>query len=536
MEGNKMRLTFCGGARTVTGSSFLLEAAGKKILIDCGLFQGGRRLRARNFSEYAYDPTEIDYIIITHSHIDHCGLIPRLVKDGFRGQVLGTLAAVDLATIMLPDSGHIQTMEAEWVNRKNERAGRPTVEPLYTVEDAEKALKYFKGLDYYELYPISPDISLKLYDAGHILGSAIVELVVTEDGLQEKLVFTGDLGKSNQPIIRDPDVIEEADYVIIEGTYGTREHEQEEQKLDILTNVIHETIKRQGNVVVPSFAVGRTQEMLYFLSKLMRDHKIPNIPIYIDSPLAISATEIFSRHPECFDVQMRQLLHSGQDPFKFPEVIFTKTAAESREINTMPGGAMIISASGMAEAGRIKHHLKHNLWREESTILFVGFQAEGTLGRRIRDGAKKVRLFSEEIMVRSRVLAIDGFSAHADRSELLDWLGKFHKKPKQVILVHGEEDVLTAFSATIEEKYGVATYIPNYMETMELKPVIQELDSTSKVLVRLKAKELLQEWHDLSNEFTARLEFALLEEDDEDKVLELEKELDAIKGCIVENF
>ncbi|MCW3488651.1 MBL fold metallo-hydrolase RNA specificity domain-containing protein [Dethiobacter alkaliphilus] len=531
-----MKLTFCGGARTVTGSAFLLEAAGKKLLIDCGLFQGGKRLRARNFSQYPYNPVEIDYIILTHAHIDHSGLIPRLVKDGFRGRVLATPATTDLAKIMLPDSGHIQMMEAEWTNRKNKRAGRPEADPLYTVEDAEKALNYFDSIPYYQQVNLSEEIILKFYDAGHILGSAITELIITENGKPETVVFTGDLGKSNQPIIRDPDVLEEADYLIIEGTYGTRDHEEEEQKLEKLQTLIHETVNKQGNIVVPSFAVGRTQEMLYFMSRLMRDHKIPNIPIYIDSPLAISATEIFSRHPECFDLQMRQLLHSGQDPFHFPEAIFTQTAEESQKINRLPGGAMIISASGMADAGRIKHHLKHNLWREESTVLFVGYQAEGTLGRRIREGRKKVKIFGEEIMVRARIEAIDGFSAHADRTELLKWLGKFQQMPKQVILVHGEEDVLTSFSAEIEKKFGVSTYIPNYMETMELKPLPEEVADTSQVMAKLKARELLREWLDFSEEFTSRLELALLEEDDEERLLQLEKELESIKGCLVENF
>lgn len=531
-----MKLTFCGGARTVTGSSFLLEAAGKKILIDCGMFQGAKKLRARNTGEYPYNPAEIDFIIITHSHIDHTGLIPRLVKDGFCGRVLSTPATKDLAKIMLPDSGHIQTMEAEWLTRKNMRAGKPPVEPLYTVEDAEASLRFFDAIPYYQQYAISPEILLKFYDAGHILGSAIVELHVSENGTREKLVFSGDLGKSNQPIIRDPDVVEEADYLIIEGTYGTREHELEAQKLEILQKVIHDTVNRQGNIVVPSFAVGRTQEILYYLSQLMRDFKIPNIPIYIDSPLAISATEIFSRHPECYDVQMRQLLHSGQDPFRFPEVIFTQTPQESQKINRIPGGAMIISASGMAEAGRIKHHLKHNLWRKESTILFVGYQAEGTLGRRILEGAKRVKVFGEEISVRAQVLAIDGFSAHADRSELMGWLNKFIRKPKQVILVHGEEDVLTQFSADIENELGLSTYIPNYLETLELKASVTELTTTSQALARVKSREMMQEWLDLAKEFTSRLELALSEEDDEERLLALEKELAMIRNCMVENF
>ncbi|MCR3921224.1 MAG: MBL fold metallo-hydrolase [Firmicutes bacterium] len=529
-----MKLTFCGGARTVTGSSFLLEAAGMKILIDCGMFQGGRRLRTRNFSQYPYNPAEIDYIIVSHSHIDHSGLVPRLIKDGFRGRVIATPATADLASIMLPDSGYIQEMEAEWENRKNLRAGRELVEPLYTVEEAERALKYFDALDYYTATPLSEHITLTFYDAGHILGSAITELTVAEEGRTEKIVFSGDLGKSNQPIIRDPDVLEAADYLLIEGTYGTREHEQETQKLDILQQVIHDTVERQGNVVIPSFAVGRTQELLYYLSRLMRDNKIPNVPIYIDSPLAISATEIFSRHPEAYDTQMRQLLQNGQDPFNFPEVIYTRTADESKLINKGPGGKIIISASGMADAGRIKHHLKHNLWRAESTILFVGYQAEGTLGRRILDGVKRVKIFGEEIKVNAHIVSIDGFSAHADRSELLDWLRAFTKKPKQVILVHGEEDVLIQFSSQIERELGLPTYIPNYLETMELKASTAQL-AAERPLSSVRVQELFQAWQDFKGEYTKRLELAMLEEDVDERLIELEQELAAMKSCIVEN-
>ncbi len=530
-----MKLTFCGGARTVTGSSFLLDAAGMKILIDCGMFQGGKRLRERNYSNYPYDPAEIDYIILSHAHIDHSGLIPRVVRDGFRGRILATKATVSLAGIMLPDSGHIQTMEAEWINRKNARAGRPLVEPLYTVEDAYDSLEYFQGIDYYETQTITPEITLKFYDAGHILGSAIIELTITENGSREKLVFTGDLGKSNQPIIRDPDILEDADYLILEGTYGTRDHELEEQKLDVLQTIIHKTVAQQGNIVVPSFAVGRTQELLYYLSKMMRQHKIPNIPTYIDSPLAISATEIFSRHPECYDVEMRQMLYSGKDPFGFPEVVYTRTADESREINKLPGGALIISASGMAEAGRIKHHLKHNIWRPESTILFVGYQARGTLGRVIRDGAKKVKLFREEIVVKSSIESIDGFSAHADRSELIGWVSKLRKKPKQVILVHGEEEVLTSFSSLIEEELGLPTYIPDYLETVELNPEAIKVSAASQAMAQAKACELLQEWQDFCSKFNHRLESALNDDgdDDDERILELERDLKMVKSFMI---
>ncbi len=531
-----MKITFCGGARTVTGSSYLLNVAGKKILIDCGMFQGGKRLRERNYGDYPYNPAEIDYIVLSHAHIDHSGLIPRLIKDGFSGRVIATKATASLAGIMLPDSGHIQEMETEWVNRKNRRAGRPLIKPLYSVDDAYASLSYFHGLDYHELYPLTPEVAVKLYDAGHILGSAIIELSVIEDGRQEKIVFSGDLGKPNQPIIRDPDVVEEADYLLLEGTYGVREHEHEEQKLEMLAKVISETVSRGGNIVIPSFAVGRTQEILYYLSCLLRQNKIPNLPIFIDSPLAISATEIFSRHPECFDLGMRKLLHNGEDPFNFPEATYTRTAEESMRINDLPGGALIISASGMCEAGRIKHHLKHNIWRKESTILFVGYQAQGTLGRLIRDGAKTVNIFREEFVVRADIVAIDGFSAHADRSELTGWLGKFIKKPKQVILVHGEEEVLDAFSGHIQEKFGLSTYVPEYLETIELRDPKPSLSSTSQALARMKAGRLLDDWQDISFAFTRRLEVMLDEEEDEERLLQLEQKLADIRLKLAQNL
>lgn len=531
-----MKITFCGGARTVTGSSFLLESAGKKILLDCGLFQGDKQLRVRNLGHYPYNPADIDWVVLTHAHIDHCGLLPKLIKDGFRGRVLATRATADLAAIMLPDSAHIQVMEAEWLSRKNERAGRPPVRPLYTLEEAYASLDCIQGVDYYELLALTPEISVKLYDAGHILGSAIAEFKITENGTREILVFSGDLGKSHQPIIRNPDVLEEADYLILEGTYGSREHEQEGQTLEMLRQVVTETIKAGGNVIVPSFAVGRTQELLYSINLLMEQNRIPRIPIYIDSPLAISATEIFARHPECFDLQMRQLLRNGKSPFTFPEVVFTRKSEESQALNRIKGGALIIAASGMCEAGRIKHHLKHNLWRRESTVLFVGYQAEGTLGRRIKDGAKKVRIFGEEIAVHARIAAIEGFSAHADRSELLSWAGKFVQQPKQIILVHGEDEALTSLSSDIERELKIPAYIPRYLESLELKQFKPELASASQALARAKARELLTGWRQTAGEFTCRLESLLQEEEDEERLVELEATLAEVSAILAEKF
>jgi len=463
-----LKIKFCGGARSVTGSCFLLKTGNENYLIDCGMFQGGREIRARNIKHFPFHPPDIDYLLLTHAHIDHSGLIPRLVKEGFRGKILATEATFDLVKIMLPDSAHIQEMEAEWVNRKNRRAGRPQRDPLYTMEDANEALKFFEPVEYNELYVLSPRVAVRFFDAGHILGSAIIKLWVTENEVQKHLVFSGDLGKYNQPIICDPSVIEEADYLFMESTYGSRLHEHEEEKLLLLEKAINETKNRGGNVIIPSFAVGRTQEMLYSLNRLIEQDRVPSMPIYIDSPMAISATEVFSRHPECFDLRMRQLLFQGEDPFHFPEVTFTPKMEQSRQLNEIREGAIIISASGMCDAGRIKHHLKHNLWRPESTVVLVGYQAEGTLGRQLLNGVSKVKIFGEEIVIRAQIVNIDGFSAHADRNELLHWVSDFIHLPQKIFLVHGEEEAQTQLASHLKNMTGVEVDIPDYMDEIEI--------------------------------------------------------------------
>ncbi len=501
-----MKITFLGGARSVTGSCFLLETEGEKFLIDCGMFQGRKELRKRNLKDFSFNPGEIDYLLLTHAHIDHSGLIPKLVKDGFKGKILATSATVDLAKIMFPDSGHIQEMEAEWQNRKARRAGGKEVQPLYNVDEAYQALEYLQEVDYNELYNLTSKVAVRFFDAGHILGSAIVKLWVTEGEDQTRLVFSGDLGKSNQPIIKDPSIIEEGDVLLMESTYGARLHEGESRKLEILADLINTTYNEGGNVIIPAFAVGRTQEILYYLNTLIQEKKIPAMPIYIDSPLAISATEIFARHPECYDLKMRQLLHNGEDPFKFPQVTYTPTAEESRALNEIKGRAIIISASGMADAGRIKHHLKHNLWRPESSVLLVGYQAEGTLGSRLVNGEDKVRIFGEEIAVRARVVNIHGFSAHADQSELLRWLKKYKKIPKQIFLVHGEEEAMETLANIIEENYQVPVYIPDYMEEVTLRPGDKVLKETKEVAHLLKSQEIVKGWQEAAATVTQRLE------------------------------
>ncbi len=519
-----LNLKFCGGARTVTGSCFLLEVGQKKVLIDCGMFQGGKALRMRNFLEFPFNPEEIGCLFLTHAHIDHSGLIPKLVKEGFRGNIYATRATADLCRIMLPDSGHIQEAEAEWENRKARRAGLKETSPLYTVEDALAALDYFQAINYGEVVTLSPELAFRLQNSGHILGSALLELWVTEEGRQKKFVFTGDLGREQQYIIPDPYVMEEADFLIMEATYGQRLHEAEEEKEKILAEVINATMKRGGNIVVPSFAVGRTQELAYILNKLLDRGEIPLLPIYIDSPMAIKATDLFLRHAECFDLEMRACLARGECPLHFPEAHFTPTVEESRAINEVQG-AMIISASGMCDAGRIKHHLKHNLWRPESTILFVGYQAEGTLGRRLLEGAKHVSLFGEDIAVRAQIASIQGFSAHADRDELLKWVGKFKQKPSQIILVHGETDSLENMAELLETKFQVNVYIPSYLEEISLLPLGRELEPSEEFSARLKAQQIINMWEESASNFRSLLFSYLEEETDIASLVSLEERL-----------
>ena len=528
-----MKLKFCGGARTVTGSCFLLEAAGKKYLIDCGMFQGGRALRRRNFLDFPFDPAEIECLFLTHAHIDHSGLIPKLVRDGFKGKIYATWATADLCGIMLPDGGYIQEMEAEWENRKARRAGRSEKPPLYTVDDAHLSLHYFEGIGYNETVHLSPTFSFRLQNAGHILGSAIVELWVTEAGVSKKFVFSGDLGRTGQPIICDPDVIEEADFLIMESTYGQRLHEEEGEKEGALAEIINSSLKRGGNIVVPAFAVGRAQELLYILNKLIDRGEIPPLPIYIDSPMAIKTTDLFICHSECFDLEMRAYLIRGDCPLHYPEVTFSRTVEQSRAINERRGGALIISASGMCDAGRIRHHLKHNLWRPESTILFVGYQAIGSLGRRLQDGTRRVKLFGEDIAVRATIASIRGFSAHADREELLRWVGKFKRKPSQIILVHGEDEALESLAAALQEQFQIDVYIPSYLEEISLLPLGQKMEPSDELLARLKAQRIWNMWEEKIARFNNYLSSYLEEEKDLERLFSFEKRLQSL-ACRLE--
>lgn len=445
-----MKLTFLGANHEVTGSCTLLEAAGRRFLIDCGMEQG-RDVYENQPLPVA--PGEIDAVLVTHAHIDHTGRLPLLVRQGFGGPIYATRPTAQLCGVMLRDSAHIHESEAEWKNRKGRRAGMEPVEPLYTVEDAQAAMALFAGQDYGRRIEIAPGVEIRFTDVGHLLGSASIEIWVTEQGRTAKLAFSGDIGNLHQPILRDPEYIKDADYVVMESTYGDRTHGPRPDYVGELSQIIQQTLDRGGNVVIPSFAVGRTQELLYFIREikargLVRGHG--NFPVYIDSPLAIEATRIFRDNDDfCFDAEAQALLEQGIDPIAFPGLRVSVTSDESRAINTDPTPKIILSASGMCEAGRIRHHLKHNLWRPECTVLFVGYQAAGTLGRALVEGAASVKLFGEEIEVAAQVRQLTGMSGHADRDGLLRWVGALEQKPRRVFVVHGEDEVENVFTETL---------------------------------------------------------------------------------------
>lgn len=459
-----MKLTFYGAAKTVTGSNYLLETDKMKLLIDCGLFQGSKAIKAMNYTEFGYSPADIDYLLLTHAHIDHNGRIPLLYKKGFKGSVICTKATRGLCGIMLPDSAHIQESNAEYKNRKRERAGAMILEPLYTVEDALNSLNSFRGVQYNDIIELSDDIKIRFRDAGHILGSSCIEIWVTEKGKTTKIIFSGDLGKKNTPIINDPFLFDETDFLVMESTYGNKYHEYHENSTEKLFHEIEQTLLDKGTVIIPSFAVGRTQEMIYAFNKMEnikeKWNAIRKVPVYVDSPLAISATEIFKQNAESFDPEAKEYILNGDNPLEFDNLIFTKTSEESKMINFNNEPKIIISSSGMCDAGRIKHHLKHNLWKENNTVLFVGYQAEGTLGRLLVDGARQVKIFGETIDVKAKIVMIDGFSGHGDRTDLDRFIGSFTKKPDRIFLVHGEADQLDGFSSRINEKFMIDTTIP----------------------------------------------------------------------------
>lgn len=463
-----MKLQFLGAAGTVTGSCFHLETAQSRVLVDCGMFQGAKNIRERNYGSFPVSPRNINAVLITHAHIDHSGLIPKLVKFGFKGRIYATAPTVELIQALLPDSGHIQEMEVERKNRKNRRAGRPLLDPIYTVNEAYKSLSQLQGIGYNEVIQITPDIRARFVDAGHILGSAMIELWVQENDKEVKLVFSGDIGNNEQPIVKDPSIIDTADYLIMESTYGNRLHAEPQEEIELLRDAIQFTYQKGGNLIIPAFAVERTQDLLYHLNLLIEQKRIPPVPVYIDSPLATAATAIFQKHREYYDQETADVINRGGDPFQFPGIRFTQTAEESKTLNNI-SGAIIISASGMCDAGRIRHHLKYNLWRPESTVLFVGYQAEGTLGRQLLDGEKKVRIFGDDIVVKADIKFIDSYSAHADQAGLIDWVKKFSVPPGEVMLVHGEQESLNTLAGLLRAE-GLKVTVPEWRQVLELSP------------------------------------------------------------------
>jgi len=465
-----MQITFWGATRTVTGSCFLLEHADRRFLVDCGMFQGNKEIEKRNYFTKKYQPQSLQYILLTHAHMDHSGLIPKVVKEGFKGKIICTRATFELCQIMLRDSAHIQEMEAEWQNRKNIRSGQKPVEPLYTIKDAERSLNFFQPVDPEECLLLGPDLEICFHKAGHILGASILDIRFQERGLKSKAVFSGDIGRQDALIVPDPDIIEEADFLFVESTYGNRQHKSLEESKSELLSAIQEGIKNGEKIIIPAFAIERTQEILYILHEFRKNGQYPSVPVYLDSPLAISATEIFKKFPEYFDEEMTRLLDQGETPLALPELKYSRTAEESMAINQQKGPAIIIAASGMCNAGRIKHHLKHNLWRPGAQIVITGFQAEGTLGRSIVDGARKVRIFQEDVAVRARVHTINGFSAHADQKELLSWIGNFKNPKLEIFIIHGEESTSLAFAQSIQAAFPFQVHVPHWQETISLLP------------------------------------------------------------------
>lgn len=456
-----MKLTFIGANHEVTGSCHCLEACGKKILVDYGMEQGGN---VYENAELPFAIPDVDYILITHAHIDHTGLLPLLYAEGFRGQIFATQATCDLCNIMLKDSAHIQEMEAEWKNRKARRAGKPEVEPLYTINDAQGVLTHFVPCHYKDVLTLTDGLRIRFTDVGHLLGSASIEVWMEEEGVEKKIVFSGDIGNKNKPLIKNPSYIDEADYVVMECTYGDRTHDRTHEHIEELAQILQETLDRGGNLVIPAFAVGRTQEILYFMRKIKEEKLIKghdDFEVYVDSPLAVEATQVFTKNiMECYDEEAMDLVNRGINPIGFPGLKLSITSEDSKNINFDMTPKVIISAAGMCDAGRIRHHLKHNLWRPECTILFAGYQAVGTLGRSLLEGAQVVKLFGETIDVEAHIEKLDGISGHADMNGLITWVSAFKEKPSQVFLVHGDDDVCTSFAGLLHTDYGFETAAP----------------------------------------------------------------------------
>lgn len=494
-----MKIKFCGASIGVTGSCHLITTDKHKLLLDCGQFQGGKAVEKMNEEPFPFDPAQIEWVILSHAHIDHCGRLPLLVKRGFKGQIYCTDATADLLEVMLKDSAYIHEKDAQWQSKKNARTGKPPVEPLYTIDDAEDALKLVRPVLYDQLIELAPEIRIVFNDAGHILGSAITELWITEGENTSKIVFSGDLGATNRPILRDPVKIKKADYVIMETTYGNRLHPANATSIDELIHITLATVKRGGSVIIPSFAVGRTQELIYQFNMFYEQHpeyqsQLENVNVYIDSPMATTATEVFKRNAQVFDEKTKEYILSGDNPLDFKNLKFTRNTADSMMLNEDKSPKIIISASGMCEAGRIRHHLKHNLWDSRNSIVFVGYQAEGTLGRMLIEGAKEVKLFGETISVKAEIHNLEGFSGHADQKGLMDWLSGFRQEPEQIFLVHGELESKKDFARLVGDELGFHPVV--ITENSEFELETGQLLSRDQVIMDVMDDEGIEELKD----------------------------------------
>lgn len=466
-----MKVTFLGAAQTVTGSSYKLECEAAKFLVDAGMFQGNKEIEKRNFETDRYDPKNLDFILVTHAHIDHSGLLPRLVKKGFRGVIYTSEPTRDLLEIMLLDSAHIQEMEAEYVTRKRKRRGGITEEPLYTEADVEKTLPLIQTVKYEEAFEPKPGLKIRFRDAGHILGSAFIRIEYEHGDNPTSLLFSGDLGRPAQLLVNDPAIATTPDYLFLESTYGNRNHKDDSNSLDELAEAVQYSYSKGEKVVIPAFAVERSQQIIYSLFLLYKQGRLPaDMPVFLDSPMAIRATEVFRKHPEFFDKQTKELIQNGEDPLSLPNLKFTLSTAESQAINSTEGPAVIISASGMATAGRIKHHLRHNLWKPGASVVFVGYQGVGTPGRKIVGGATKIRLFGEDVIVKAKVFTINGFSGHAGQDELLGWVSRFRDADMKVFLIHGEPAAQQAMAELLRTEFKLDVHVPDYLEEVTLEP------------------------------------------------------------------
>jgi metallo-beta-lactamase family protein len=466
----QIRLTFLGGAQNVTGSRYLLETSSSKFLVDCGLFQE-RQYLERNWLPFEVLPKNLDAILLTHAHLDHCGLVPKLVKEGFKNPIYCTSATAEILKIIIMDSAKLQVEDAEFKKRRHEREARkgrfPEI-PLYTTEDAEATFPLISSTEYNNKIKIGDGVEATFHDAGHILGSSMIEIRVKQGQEERVIIFSGDIGRPERPLLNDPTIFKEADYVVMESTYGNRLLDTPDQSAEVLADVINSTVKIKGNIVIPSFALERAQEVLYHLNKLKMQSKIPNLMVFLDSPMAVSVTDVFEHHIDLLDEEMQGLISHNNSPFHFSGLHLVRSIEESKAINQITGTIIIIAGSGMCNGGRIKHHLVRNITRPESAILFVGYQAEGTLGRQIVDGATKVRILGQSYPVLAQVNEISGFSSHADQAHLLNWLSWYTKPPKSLFITHGEKEATNVFAKMVKEKLGWSPVVPNYNETVLL--------------------------------------------------------------------